>query len=270
MGFLRLPRPIQFVIRYTAAAAGALYALTVGVATSRGRRTIAALAADFGFAGRRTPRLPQIGPDAITSDRTPVTMRAAAGTDGNVSHLELLVLNRLVRERAPSAIFEIGTFDGRTALNLAANAPAATVYTLDLPPAPRPALVVDRYDQQYMRDDVSGRLLLDSDVEPRVHRLRGDSATFDFSPYAADVVFVDGAHSYEYVVSDARAALGLLRNRRGAILFHDYTAWDGVTRALDELQASDPAFSDLRWVAGTTLAVLLRDGGDGADPSRTV
>ena len=229
----------------------------MGVATTRGRRTIARLADDFALGDRRTPQLPRVGPDSITSDCTPVTIRASAGSDGNVSHLELLVLNRMVRERSPSTIFEIGTFDGRTALNLAANAPSAIVYTLDLPAAARPELVVDRYDHQYMRDDLSGRLLVDSDVEPRVRRLRGDSATFDFSPYAADVVFVDGAHSYEYVMSDARAALGLLRDGRGVILFHDYTAWDGVTRALEELQATDPAFAELRWVEGTTLAVLF-------------
>jgi hypothetical protein len=258
MSFHRLPRPIQFMIRYAAAATSALYLLTLGVATTRGRRSIARLANDLGLDGPRAPKLPRIEPDALTSDRTTVTMRASAGTDGNVSHLELLVLNRLVRERVPSTIFEIGTFDGRTALNLAANAPSATVYTLDLPPAPRPQLVVDRYDQQYMRDDISGRLLVDSDVESRVHRLRGDSATFDFSPYAAQVVFVDGAHSYEYVMSDARAALGLLRNGGGVVLFHDYSAWDGVTRALEELQATDPEFADLRWIDGTTLAILTR------------
>jgi predicted O-methyltransferase YrrM len=259
MNFHRLPPPIQFLIRYAAAATSAIYALTAGVATPRGRRTISRLAADFGSIAHRVPKLPRIGPDAITSEDTPLTMRAAAGTDGNVNHLELLVLNRIVRERAPSAIFEIGTFDGRTALNLAANAAHAAVYTLDLPPAAQPALVVEHTDAKYMRDDVSGRLLVGSDVESRVHRLRGDSATFDFSPYAADVVFVDGAHSYEYVLNDARAALALLRGGPGVILFHDYGAWDGVTQALDELHATDPEFSDLQWVEGTTLAVLVRD-----------
>src|SRR5688500_15241747 len=82
MSFPRLPRPIQFMVRYAAAAAGAAYALTIGVATGRGRRAIAHLAADFGVSGRPSPQLPRIGPDAITADCTAVEMRASAGTDG--------------------------------------------------------------------------------------------------------------------------------------------------------------------------------------------
>src|SRR5579859_7704287 len=55
-------------------------------------------------------------------------------TVGNISFEELLILVELVQTRQPATCFEIGTYDGRTALNMAANTPEdAVIYTLDLP-----------------------------------------------------------------------------------------------------------------------------------------
>jgi hypothetical protein len=57
-----------------------------------------------------------------------------ASVAGNVSALELIALAKLARVSGASTFFEIGTFDGRTSLNLAANSPeGAVVHTLDLP-----------------------------------------------------------------------------------------------------------------------------------------
>ena len=93
----------------------------------------------------------------------------------------------------------------------------------------------------------------------RIHQLYGDSATFDFSPFRGrmGLVFVDGSHAYDYVANDAMRALAMLRPEGGVILFHDYgTVWDDVTRALNDLRRTVPAFGALRHVEGTTLAVL--------------
>ena len=50
--------------------------------------------------------------------------------------LEVMVIAALAREAAPANAFEIGTFDGRTTLNIAANLRAGgKVWTLDLPKA---------------------------------------------------------------------------------------------------------------------------------------
>src|SRR2546428_10219387 len=64
-------------------------------------------------------------------------------TDGNPLPVELFCLGALVRASGPRAIFEIGTFDGTTTLQLALNSPDdAVVWTLDLPQdAQRPAHV---------------------------------------------------------------------------------------------------------------------------------
>ena len=54
-------------------------------------------------------------------------------TDGNATMSEIVSINSLVAKRAPK-VFEIGTFDGRTSVNMIANAPKdAILYTLDLP-----------------------------------------------------------------------------------------------------------------------------------------
>lgn len=56
------------------------------------------------------------------------------GGQRHVSLQELAILASLVRLRESHRIFEFGTFDGRSTVNLAVNATAHTqVFTLDLP-----------------------------------------------------------------------------------------------------------------------------------------
>jgi hypothetical protein len=69
-------------------------------------------------------------------------------------------------------------------------------------------------------------------------------------------VFVDAAHSYEYVLNDSKVALRALSSEGGVIFWHDYGPWDGVTRALNELRMSAPAFAQLQHIEGTSLAIL--------------
>src|ERR1019366_6589079 len=58
-----------------------------------------------------------------------------AATGGNVSALELIILAKIAHLVQARMVFEIGTFDGRSTLNLAANSSDdARVYTFDLPP----------------------------------------------------------------------------------------------------------------------------------------
>jgi Methyltransferase domain len=75
----------------------------------------------------------------------------------------------------------------------------------------------------------------------RIHRLLGDSATFDFSPYARniDLFFIDGAHTYEYVKNDTLKALECC-HPGSVIAWHDYGRMgiNGVTRWLHEFVRS--------------------------------
>jgi hypothetical protein len=187
------------------------------------------------------------------------------GVDGNVSAQELEIISKLVKLADPGVLFEIGTFDGRTTLNLAAHSRAeARVYTLDLPRAGMDAvgLPLAVHDRKYVEKTESGVRFRGTDVEHKIVQLYGDSATFDYRPYLGkvDFLFIDGSHSYHYVLNDSWAALRLVRGR-GLILWHDYVSWGhrcwpGLVRALDELHANEPPFHGLQHIAGTALAVL--------------
>ena len=251
-------RASRFAVRYLTAAGGAAYLLSLGLRSPRHRAMVARLAEHFGVDGRVPARLPVVDIGELVDESRPVVVRAVRSVDGNVTAEELVALCQLVAHHRPQALFEIGTFDGRTTLNLAANAPAgACVHTLDLPASEPTALALAPGERQFVDKPRSGARFAQSDLAGRIVQLYGDSATFDFAPYAADFVFVDGSHAYDYVLSDSRRALALLPGGRGVVVWHDYGCWDGVTRALDELQAGEPAFAGLRRVAGTTLAVLV-------------
>lgn len=252
-----------FFLRYLHAAAASLYLFTLGFANSRHRGLIYTINEHFGF---RRHRLPTYIPEVEVSDVVPadaaVCLREEAAALGNISLLELVVIDKLVRRAAPKTVFEIGTFDGRTTLNMAANAPdGAHVYTLDLPRSDveKTKFPLDRHDRFCVEKEKSGARFSGSDCDGKITQLYGDSARFDYGPYlgGVDFVFVDGAHSYEYVLSDSKNARALLRGGKGIILWHDYDEWDGVTRALNDLFLEGKEFAGLRRIKGTTLVCLI-------------
>lgn len=146
----------------------------------------------------------------------------------------------------PRNIFEIGTFRGRTTLNLALNCPSdCRVFTLDLPPQERPRvqIVTNRADAQIMERSLTGIDYQGKAESAKITQLLGNSQEFDFSPYFGkmDLVFVDGAHHYEAVLSDTRNALRMV-SPRGVVLWHDfanYGDYNDVTRAVLELVPAD-------------------------------
>ena len=252
----RLKRLADFAGRYVRAAGLVAHAFTLGLASPRRRHLIARLAREADYPAPVPATLPVVPIGQITSEHTSVVLPCPEAVDGNVSLLELIVLSRLVRERSPAAIFEIGTFNGRTAVTLAENAPeSTTVYTLDLPRDAPTSLPILSGERKYVDKSQSGDWVRGSPHAGKVRQLFGDSATFDFSHYKVDLVFVDGSHAYDYVISDSRRALSMLRPG-GMIVWHDYAEWDDVTRALGDLSTQDPKFRSLRRVAGTSLAVL--------------
>lgn len=215
--------------------------------------------------GPDAPRLPKVDLTALfPAHHAGIKMLEPATANGNATIHEVFTLNFAVAVRQPKTIFEIGTFDGRTTLNLAANTPAdSRIYTLDLPSSGlnKTKFVLEEYDKLYVDKPASGTRFKNNAEGAKITQLLGDSATFDFSPYfnSVDFVFVDGSHAYEYALSDSLNALKLLRNGTGVILWHDYghVCWPGVARALDGLQSSDPRFKNLKHIQDTTIACLL-------------
>lgn len=156
---------------------------------------------------------------------------------GGSDLISLALITRLAR---PMRIFEIGTARGYTALQFAANAPDAEVFTLDLPRGAKALLPVTVMDRVF--DDLDkGEILKGRPEAARIHRLFGDSATFDYKDYASniDLFFIDGAHTYEYVKNDTLKALECC-HPGSVITWHDYgrRGINGVTRWLHEFAKS--------------------------------
>lgn len=255
-----MSRFLRFFPRYFTAALCSQYLFTFGWLKSRNRALIHSINAHFGF-GPSTiaPTLPVVKPGELLALNGPLELHEPVAADGNVSLLELTILARSVALAQPRCLFEIGTFDGRTTLNLAANAPAdARVLTLDLPAQAATGLAVADGDRRYIDKPASGARFAGHALAARITQLYGDSATFDFAPYAGQVdwMFIDGAHSAEYVRKDSQTAKALVKTG-GWVFWHDYGVWDGVTEALNAL-ASEPWFTGIRHIEGTSLAVLQK------------
>lgn len=212
--------------------------------------------------------LPQFIPPAetaeITSDETVIELHGLAEQDGSISLFETAIISRICRERCADEsclIFEIGTFTGRTTLNMAVNAPGAHIYTLDLAPEEigKTVYKLEENEKKYVRKLKAGAMFHGTSVEERITQLYGDSAACDFSDWygMADLVFVDGSHAYDYVINDARLAARMIKPG-GIIVFHDYgTVWRGVTAALNWLYENDSSFSTLRHIQGTSLVIRM-------------
>jgi predicted O-methyltransferase YrrM len=197
-----------------------------------------------------TDLLPAEGERRITIEHSP--------GDGIFTPIdELAYMALITRNLAPSAIFEIGTYRGRTALNFALNSPEdCKVYTLDLPVEGRDSAATRCHapDAWIIKHSDTGLYYRGKDCAEKIQQLWGDSRKFDFSPYfgAIDLVFVDGAHDFETVLSDTKNALKLLRPG-GVVLWHDfglYGDYNDVTRAVMSLVSGNDVFQ----IGNTQLA----------------
>ena len=258
-----LARAISFLRPYLLGVAGSVYLFTVGWIRPKHRAAIVELVHHFGYhhESREPVELPEISiADLVPADRS-IYVRAIDSVDGNVTDRELVDICRIVRALEPAKMFEFGTFDGRTTVNMAVNSREdSLVYTLDLPRSgiETASARIHRDEVRYADKSESGERYQGTDAESRIVQLYGDSATFDFAPYRGDIdlAFVDGSHTFEYVVNDSLRALQMLRASGGTILWHDYGRWDGVTGALNQLRRKHSSFAELRQITGTTLAVL--------------
>ncbi len=178
---------------------------------------------------------------------------------------ELAYLALITRYLAPSKIFEIGTFRGRTALNFALNSPeTCVIYTMDLPLTDRDSVSdrVNADDAAIIKASETGLYYRDRPEAVKIKQLYGDSLRFDFKPYAASMglVFVDGAHDYTCASSDTRNAFDMVVEG-GFIVWHDfanYGDYNDVTRAVVDLLPRGKVVQ----IENTQLAIYRKEAGD--------
>jgi hypothetical protein len=209
--------------------------------------------------------LPQVAWSSVFQKQK-IVLTETRKSSGNVTLGELAILAQAAAGcAAGSEIVEIGTFDGRTTINLALNAPASCpIFTLDLPPDQSTSFQLEAGERRFVEKPLSGVRFKQcrpslSNAARRITQLFADSATFDWSSHhgKAGLVFVDGSHAYDYARVDSMTAMRLVA-AGGAVLWHDYGVWEGVTRALDDLERTMNL--GLRHIHGTSL-VLWRGPG---------
>jgi predicted O-methyltransferase YrrM len=179
----------------------------------------------------------------------------------SIDVMEVMSLVTLIKHTKATRVLEIGTFDGNTALNIAANLPAAgTVVTVDLPEDWQGDLTLEIPDEHINVTDRQGvgRQYRQSAHASKVRQVLGDSAKLDWSTLGGpfDVIFIDGCHAYPYVVSDSANALKCLRPG-GVIVWHDYGQIPDVSQRVDELAHELKGQMTLHSVRGTRLAIGL-------------
>jgi hypothetical protein len=193
--------------------------------------------------------------------RRKISLTATLKCNGNVTLGELAILAQAAAGcNSGSEIVEIGTFDGRTTINLALNAPTnSSIFTLDLLPHQHTRFQLEVGERKYVENSRPGVRFGQcpdwlSDSARRITPLFGDSATFDWSNHygKAGLVFVDGSHSYDYTRADSATAMQLVAVN-GAVIWHDYGVWEGVTHALEDLERSNHL--GLRHIRGTSLVL---------------
>jgi predicted O-methyltransferase YrrM len=151
-------------------------------------------------------------------------------------HGEAYVLALITAWASPARILEIGTGTGEGTLLLARQAPHARIETLDLG-SEDASLGVQHADRPLERDPV-GRAFQATAAAERITQHFGDSARFDFAPFrgSIDLALVDGAHTFDYALSDSRTALASVRPG-GVIVWDDCHLYHpGVSRALLRLR----------------------------------
>ena len=142
----------------------------------------------------------------------------------SISLHEAVCLSALMKHAQARRVFEFGTYRGVSTTQLALNLPpGGQVFTLDLPVTDlNTQFALDTIGEvEVVKDARKGDLIPDQ-VRPRITFITQDSAKFDPGPYenSMDLVFVDGAHTAEYVKNDSEKGWRMLRPG-GIICWHD-------------------------------------------------
>jgi len=165
---------------------------------------------------------------------------------------DIALLVALTRRFEACKYFEIGTWLGESVANLAPHCHSCV--SMDLPEAELKAMgVAETY--------IARQGMLADKLE-NVRLLKANSQSFDFSSLAKfDLLFIDGDHHYESVVSDTKKLMQHNVHEESIIVWHDYafspgnTRWEVYKAILDGLPAS--MHSRLVTFNASLCAVLL-------------
>lgn len=194
------------------------------------------------------------------SDQAEVTMlpRLIRSHKWAMPEHELMVLGALTKVLQPKLVVEFGTFMGGSTLAMASNMPAGSkIITIDLDPTAR-STHVHGMGVGLSEFDV-GCLFRGTRYESMIEQRFSNTVEFSDEDLisAADLVFVDADHTYEFAKRDTETAVQFVKSE-GTILWHDYR-WEpanpecvGVTHTVNEFYEEYGCCSQ---IAGTRFAL---------------
>ncbi len=183
-------------------------------------------------------------------------LRAYSFLSGTSTVPDLILLRSLARRFPECVYLEIGSWRGESlaaVADVAAECIAVTLSEDQLRERGYPVGFIDAHGS--FTHGLSN-----------VRYIGADSMKYDFSLLDKnfDLIFIDGNHSYEAIVSDTRGVLPLLRDSGSALVWHDY-GFDAETVRFSTLRAIlDAVPKDqhrfLYHVSNTMCAVYLPEG----------
>ena len=149
------------------------------------------------------------------------------GIGASISLLESAALAALIKKVRAKRVFEFGTYKGVSTTQMAMNLDHdGLIYSLDLPEggSAKVSLQISKKQERAIAGETGKGSLIPKDLLHQIVFLKEDSACFDPSPLVEtmDLVFVDGAHSIDYVRNDTEKGWRMLRDG-GVIAWHDCT-----------------------------------------------
>ena len=201
---------------------------------------------------------------------------------GSLLTLECAVICAILKIVNPKSIFEIGTFNGSSALLFARNTGEGTkVVTLDLPleeieiDLNKKLDIMDGYENDdYLKREFKHRGAYYIDRAPEVAKKKivqmfQNSLAFDpilnGLEASQELVFIDGGHDYKTIKNDTEKSI-IMSKKNSVILWHDYGSniHTDVEKYLKEKAQTLQIFS----VAHTMLAISFQ--GDLADIQKKI
>lgn len=160
-------------------------------------------------------RLPEVGLRQLMAGRE-IKVSPFAFMEGGSLPTDLALLRILAMSFADCSYFEIGTWRGESVANVAEAASSCTTLNLSAQQMKEAG-----FAEQYLRQHG-----MYSSGLPNVRQIDGNSLEFDFSSLGKkyDLVFIDGDHHYESILSDTKNVFKHLLHDESIVVWHDH-AW---------------------------------------------
>ena len=213
-------------------------------------------------AARDTPtdalaRIPEVDLEEILGTRQPaIAMTVMPYENGILPNYDLMALLSILVAESPREVLEIGTFMGHTTRQMAENLPTGKFHTVDLPedfsPTRDPDQKLPKDDLHLIERRVVGREYKGRPCANRITQHFADTANWNFAEAGQPTFFfIDGAHTYEYCLSDSEKCFQLAGGR-GVFLWHDCDdGHPGVLQSLNEWRSRG---RDIKRITGTCIA----------------